>query len=194
MDFSIVWAVFIIISVFCSITGGLGKEATAAFLDGAVKGVEITIAMTGPMCLWSGLGALMRKLGFLKPISKLLRPLLGRIYPSSRHDEELAQDLSANLSANLLGLGNAATPMGIQAVRRLQDPRHPGIATDEMCRLVVMNTASVQLLPTTVAAVRASAGASSPFDILPCVWFSSLCSVSAGLIMAFALGRFYHRG
>lgn len=194
MDFGIVWAVFIVTSALCALTGGRGREATAAFLDGAVKGVEITIAMAGPICLWSGLGALMRRLGFLKPVSRLLRPLLGRIYPSSRKDEELAQDLSANLSANLLGLGNAATPMGIQAVRRLQDPRHPGIATDEMCRLVVMNTASVQLLPTTVAAVRAGAGACSPFDILPCVWVSSLCSVSAGLIMAFLLGRIYRRG
>lgn len=194
MDFSIVWAMLIVISAGCSIAAGRGSEATAAFLDGAVKGVEVTIAMAGPICLWSGLGALMRKLGFLKSISRLLRPLLGRIYPSSRHDEELAQDLSANLSANLLGLGNAATPMGIQAVRRLQDPRHPGVATDEMCRLVVMNTASVQLLPTTVAAVRASAGASSPFDILPCVWISSLCSVSAGLIMAFLLGRMDRHG
>lgn len=194
MDFGIVWAVFIVTSALCALTGGRGREATAAFLDGAVKGVEITIAMAGPICLWSGLGALMRKLGFLKPVSRLLRPLLGRIYPSSRKDEELAQDLSANLSANLLGLGNAATPMGIQAVRRLQDPRHPGIATDEMCRLVVMNTASVQLLPTTVAAVRAGAGTCSPFDILPCVWVSSLCSVSAGLIMAFLLGRICRRG
>lgn len=194
MDFGIVWAVFIVISATCAVATGRGKETTAAFMDGAAKGVELTIAMAGPICLWSGLGALMRKLGFLKPISRLLRPLLGRIYPSSRKDEELAQDLSANLSANLLGLGNAATPMGIQAVRRLRDPRHPEIATDEMCRLVVMNTASVQLLPTTVAAVRASAGAASPFDILPCVWVSSLCSVSAGLLMAWLLGRICRRG
>ncbi len=194
MDFNTIWTGFILISTLCSLATGHGQQATAAFLDGAVKGVEITIAMAGPICLWSGIGALMRKLGFLKTISKLFQPLLSRIFPSSRADEELAQDLSANLSANLLGLGNAATPMGIRAVRRLQDPQNPKIATDEMCRLVVMNTASIQLLPTTVAAVRSGAGASSPFDILPCVWISSLCSVSAGLIMAFLLGRIFRRG
>ena len=101
----------------------------------------------------------------------------------------LSHALSANICANLLGLGNAATPMGIQAVKRLQDPTRPDYATDELCRLVVMNTASIQLLPTTVAAVRQSAGCASPFDILPCVWVSSMLSVSAGLMAAKLLGR-----
>jgi spore maturation protein A len=97
--------------------------------------------------------------------------------------------LSANVCANLLGLGNAATPMGIRAVKRLRNPEHPTLATDGMCRLVVMNTASIQLLPTTVAAVRAGAGCAAPFDILPCVWISSILSVTAGLGATFALEK-----
>jgi len=93
------------------------------------------------------------------------------------------------VTANLLGLGNAATPMGIRAAGRLRDPKEPDKATDGLCRLVVMNTASIQLLPTTVAAVRQSAGCATPFDILPCVWISSVLSVSAGLLAATLMGR-----
>ena len=103
----------------------------------------------------------------------------------------LANDLSANICANILGLGNAATPMGIRAAGRLRDPGDPTLATDELCRLVVMNTASIQLLPTTVAALRRTAGCAAPFDILPCVWVSSILSVSAGLMAAWALGRIW---
>ena len=125
-------------------------------------------------------------------LAKVLSPVLGRLFPGSRSDPELAGYLSANVTANLLGLGNAATPMGIRAAGRLRDPRDPSLATDELCRLVVMNTASIQLLPTTVAAVRQSAGCASPFDILPCVWVSSALSVSAGLLAAKLLGRVWH--
>ena len=122
-------------------------------------------------------------------LANLIGPLLRRIFPSSRKDAALAGALSGNICANLLGLGNAATPMGIQAVKRLADPRHPDSATDEMCRLVVLNTASIQLIPATVAAVRSSLGAASPFDILPAVWITSLCSVAAGLLAAKGLSR-----
>lgn len=96
--------------------------------------------------------------------------------------------MSGNLSANLLGLGNAATPLGIRAARRMALGAE-GTASNELCRLVVLNTASVQLLPTTVAAVRAGCGAAAPFDILPAVWISSLLSVSVGLLTARLLER-----
>ena len=101
--------------------------------------------------------------------------------------------LTANISANLLGLGNAATPMGIAAVRRMQKNSRPGEATDEMCLLIVMNTASIQLLPTTVAAVRASLGAAAPFDILPAVWLTSIASVGMGILAAKLLRRLGER-
>ena len=100
--------------------------------------------------------------------------------------------LCANVSANLLDLGNAATPMGIAAVKRMQELAHTRTATDEMCRLIVMNTASIQLLPTTVAAVRASLGAAAPFDILPAVWVTSALSVTAGLLAARIFRRLPH--
>ncbi len=171
-----------------------GPEATKAIIDGAGEGVRISIAIAGPMCLWAGIGNLMNAIGATKRLSKLFSPALRLVYPSAQHDPVLAGNLSANFCANLLGLGNAATPMGIRAAQRLKSPANPTIATDEMCRLVVMNTASIQLLPTTVAALRqnaGNAGAQSPFDIIPCVWVTSILSVSAGLCAAFVLKRWW---
>ena len=165
--------------------------ASIECLRTTASAVTISIAIAGPLCLWNGLGNLMEKLEITAFLSKTLSPLLSRLFPSSRRDPELSGALSANVCANLLGLGNAATPMGIRAARLMIDSDHPHIATDEMCRLVVMNTASIQLLPTTVAAVRAGAGCAAPFDILPCVWLSSILSVSAGLGAAALLRRFW---
>ena len=160
--------------------------------EGAVKAIELCIAMAGPLALWAGLGKLMDRVGLTAVLARVLSPILYRLFPASRTDPELSRHLSGNVTANLLGLGNAATPMGIRAAGRLRDPQDPARATDQLCRLVVMNTASIQLLPTTVAAVRQSAGCTSPFDILPCVWVSSILSVSAGLLAAKLLGRIWH--
>ena len=180
-------------SVLCAVIFAFftksGGAVTAALLDGAANAVSLCLAMAGPLALWAGLGKLMERVGLTALLARLLSPILGRLFPRSRSDAELAGHLSANVTANLLGLGNAATPMGIRAAGRLRDPEDPARATDELCRLVVMNTASIQLLPTTVAAVRRSAGCLTPFDILPAVWVSSVLSVSAGLLAAKLLGR-----
>ncbi len=119
-------------------------------------------------------------------LARFLAPLLHFVFPSTREDSLLAQHLSANLCANFLGLGNAATPMGIQAAKRL---RRDDTATDELCRLIVLNTASIQLIPANVAAVRASLGCAAPFDILPAVWITSLLSAGLGVTAAWFLGR-----
>ena len=183
------WAGAVVLAAIFAAATGTGSDVTAALLAGAAQGVELCIMMAGPLCLWAGLGKLMDRAGLTGLLARLLSPILGRLFPASRTDGELAKHLSGNVTANLLGLGNAATPMGIRAAGRLRDPADPTRATDGLCRLVVMNTASIQLLPTTVAAVRQSAGCASPFDILPCVWVSSILSVSAGLLAAWALGR-----
>ena len=184
-----VWTFFLSISVFCSILGGKTALLAPALLEGASAGVTLAISLAGPVCLWSGLSHVMEHIGWMERLSKISAPVLRRLFPSAWADKEARQALCGNLSANLLGLGNAATPAGIRAAGRLRDPNNPDRATDGLCRLVVMNTASIQLLPTTVAAVRQSAGCASPFDILPCVWVSSILSVSAGLLAAKLLGR-----
>ena len=185
------WASAVLLGAVFAVWTGRGGETAAALAAGAGQAVELCVAMAGPLALWAGLGKLMDRVGLTAGLARLLSPVLGWLFPTSRVDPELAKHLSANVTANLLGLGNAATPMGIRAAGRLRDPRDPARATDELCRLVVMNTASIQLLPTTVAAVRQSAGCVSPFDILPCVWVSSVLSVTAGLVAAKLLGRIW---
>ena len=121
-------------------------------------------------------------------LGRALRVILRRLFPKGGQNAETLTALSGNVSANLLGLGNAATPMGIRAATKMAEGCN-GVASNELCRLVVLNTASVQLLPTTVAALRSAAGCQTPLDILPAVWISSLISVAAGLLAAKLLER-----
>lgn len=183
-----IWTGLIALSILSAALTGRGEALAGAAMKGAQSGVTLTVSMAGAMCLWSGVGKLLEKNGAMGLLSKLLSPILGRIFPDSREDGLLRGYLCGNICANLLGLGNAATPMGIQAAKRLKTPGSDA-ASDQLCRLVVLNTASVQLLPTTVAAVRAGCGAAAPFDILPAVWISSLLSVSVGLLTARLLER-----
>lgn len=180
------------LSVFASILTGSGGALGAAVLQGAQSGITLAISIAGPICLWSGVGHLMEKAGITSALSRLLSPLLFRIFPTARKNAALSGCLSANICANFLGLGNAATPMGIQAAEHLSKGAK-GVATDELCRLIVLNTASIQLIPSTVAALRASLGCSSPFDILPAVWVTSLCSAGLGLAAAWVLGKVWHK-
>lgn len=175
--------------VICSIITGSAEGLAAAVLDGARSGVDLAVCMAGSVCLWCGVGNLMENNGMSGWLSRLLKPVLRRLFPTSRQDAQLAGDLSANICANILGLGNAATPMGIRATRRLATSDK---ANDELCRLVVLNTASIQLIPANVAAVRAGLGCSAPFDILPAVWLTSVCSAGAGLLAAWLLARVWH--
>lgn len=187
--FSTVLVALLWVAIACGAVNGRGEDLTAGALEGAKAAVELCLAMGGSLCLWSGVLEVLRRSGALGGLSRLLRPLLTRLFPSARRDTALLEDLSANISANLLGLGNAATPPGLSAARRLA--RHapvPGAAGAELSRLVVLNSASVQLLPTTVAALMAGAGSTDPFAILPAVWITSLVSVSAGLLAARLLG------
>ena len=173
--------------VFGCITGQLPAGSSAA-MAGAQAAVELCLSMAGAICLWSGVMTLMDRCGLSRKLARLLRPVLRRLLPSASRDSETLAAVSANVSANLLGLGNAATPLGIQAARRMAR-NCGGTASDELCLLVVLNTASIQLLPTTVASVRAAFGSAAPFDILPAVWISSLASVTVGLLTARLLSR-----
>ena len=177
--------------LFGCATGQLSAVSAAA-LTGAQSAVELCLSMAGAICLWSGVMTLMDRCGLSEKLAALLRPLLRRLLPNASRDSETLAALSANVSANLLGLGNAATPLGIRAATRMAQGCS-GVASDELCRLVVLNTASIQLLPTTVAAVRSAHGCATPFDILPAVWLSSVLSVSAGLLAARGLQAVWRR-
>lgn len=181
------------ISIFGALLTGRGSQLAAAVPQGAQAGITLAISMAGSICLWTGVGKLMEKAGFSAYLSRLLKPFLRRVFPSTKTDTTLSGHLSANICANFLGLGNAATPMGILAAQRLATKSKNGIATNELCRLIVLNTASIQLIPATVASVRSGLGCQTPFDILPAVWVTSICSAGLGLCAAWTLGKLWRR-
>ena len=192
MVMSWIWTGMVAISILAAALFGNMSALSAAVPKGAQAGITLAISMAGSICLWTGVGKLMEAAGITGQLSRMLKPVLQKIFPSAKKDSVLENHLSANICANFLGLGNAATPMGIQAAQRLSNGCK-GIASDELCRLVVLNTASIQLIPTNVAAVRSSLGCASPFDILPAVWITSLCSAGLGVVMALALGRLWKK-
>lgn len=193
MVMSYIFSGIVLLSILASFVTGNGQALAAAIPQGAQAGITLAIGLAGPICLWTGIGKLMEKAGFTGFLSKILKPVLSKLFPDTKRDPILAGHLSSNICANLLGLGNAATPMGILAAKRMARSARNGVATDELCRLIVLNTASIQLIPATVAAVRSSLGCSSPFDILPAVWITSFCSAGMGLVFAFILGRLWPR-
>lgn len=190
MVMSILWTGMTAASILFGIAEGRGEAVAAAAVTGAKDAVELCLSMAGMLCLWTGVMEVMRQSGLAGGLSRLLRPVLGRLFPGAARDGAVMDSLSANVSANLLGLGNAATPLGIEAAKGMSRSS-PGAASDELCLLVVLNTASIQLLPVTIAAVREAAGAAVPFDILPAVWVTSLCSVTVGLLTGKGLARIW---
>ena len=176
---------FVVSLIFGAAHGTLSK-ISAATLSGAQSALELCFSMAGALCLWNGVMTVLERSSLGLHLGHALRFVLRRLFPQAGRDEETLTALSGNLSANLLGLGNAATPMGIRAARRM---KRDEAATDELCRLIVLNTASIQLIPANVAAVRSSLGCAAPFDILPAVWITSLCSAGLGLTAAWALGK-----
>ena len=189
MVMSWVFTVLLALSVVSSMFLGNGHALGAACVSGAQSGITLALSIAGSLCLWTGIGDLMERIGITGMLAKLLRPLLHRLFPSTRSDASLAASLSANICANFLGLGNAATPMGIQAAKRMVRKDRPDVATNELCRLIVLNTASIQLIPANVAAIRASLGCGTPFDILPAVWVTSLLSAGIGVLVAALMGK-----
>ena len=175
-----IWTGMAVVSVVCGAVYGRMEAVSAAALEGAGQAVRLCLSMAGMLCLWTGLMEVMDRCGLSRRLGRLFRPVLRRLLPQASRDPETLAAVTANVSANLLGLGNAATPLGLEAARSMSR-KTPGVASDALCMLVVCNTASIELIPTTVASLRAAAGCATPFDILPAVWLASLISVSVGI-------------
>lgn len=184
-----IWTGMAVLATLAAVITGQGSALAAAVPQGAQAGITLAISLAGSLCLWSGVGVLMEHCGIMDALARLLHPLLTRLFPTTKKDRAVAGHLSGNICANFLGLGNAATPLGILAAKGLAKGKVT--ASNELCRLIVLNTASIQLIPANVAAVRAGLGCATPFDILPAVWITSLCSAAMGLTAAFLLGRIW---
>ena len=189
MLMGIIWTGMILVSILYSCAVGTAAAVGDAAIKGAEEAVRLCLNIGGIMCLWCAVMELMRECKIAEALAGALKPILRLLFPEGAKHESILEPLSANVGANLLGLGNAATPAGIRAALGMQRQSGSERAGNELCLLVVLNTASIQLIPATAAALRASLGAAAPFDILPAVWLSSLCSVTAGIFAARMFAR-----
>ena len=157
MAMAFIWTIIVVISVLTGILTGRINEVSAAALQGVSAAVQLCISLAGIMCLWTGVLEVMTQSGLTEKLSKFLYPALSLLFPESAHRPEVMRAISANVSANLLGLGNAATPYGVKAAGLLSR-LSGGVASNDLCMLVVINTASLQLIPATVAGLRRRGG------------------------------------
>lgn len=172
-------------SVIFGIINGKAFEMSAAVLDSASDAVTLALSLCGVMCLWSGLMKVAESAGLVEKLSRLLSPVIGFVFNGIDKGSRAEQLISMNLTANLLGLGNASTPLGISAMQELSVSENAGdTATDNMIMLTVLNTASLQIIPTTAAALRAALGAQRPMEILPCVWIVSVYAITVAVASA----------
>ncbi len=175
----------LIFSVVSAAFGGNMEALSAATLSGCGEAVTLVISLTGMLCLWCGLMKIAQQCRLTEAVARLFRPLTRLLFPELPAGSPALQAICMNLSANLLGLGNAATPLGLAAMQELQKlNRQKDTASNAMVTFVVLNTASLQLIPTTCAVLRQQAGSAAPMEILPAVWLSSVASAAAALTLA----------
>ncbi len=184
-----IWAGMMLLAIVGGIVTDKSAAVTAALLNGGKNTLTFMLTLGGSMCLWSGLLRVADKAGFTRFVAKLTAPLLRFLFPDLPREGEACRSISMNLSANVLGLGNAATPFGLQAMKHLRSRTTSDRATRDMVIFAVLNTASIQLIPTTVAALRAEAGAVSPLSVLPAVWITSLGAAVTAVTVARVFGR-----
>lgn len=177
-----IWSGMLVIGFIIGMINGRISEVTKAVIDSAGKAIELSIALLGIMCLWTGLMAVAKDSGVIDFLCKLFRPLLKILFPGVPKNHSAIGAIVMNLSANFLGLGNAATPLGIKAMQELQklNPQKDR-ATDAMCMFLVLNTAAIQLIPATMIAIRTNAGSANPAEIITAIWVASVCATITGV-------------
>lgn len=183
------WVILILFSVVCAAVTGRMPQLSAAVFSGAKNAVTLVVETAGMMCLWTGLMKVAERGGFAEAVAKVIRPAVRRLFPSCAENGKAARAVSMNITANLLGLGNAATPLGIAAMKELRKTSPASTASNDMVMFVVINASSLQLLPTYMATLRAQYGSASPLDVLPAVWMTSAAALAAAVTAAFALQR-----
>ncbi len=191
----IVAGMMIISAMFAAINGRMGELSTA-LLEECGGAVQLALTLTGMICLWSGIMRVAQSSGLTEKLAKISAPILSLLFRGLKKSGKAMQYITLNITANILGLGNASTPFGIAAMREIENeensPRHD-IASDNMIMLTVLNTASLQLVPTTAAALRLRYGSEAPMEILPAVWITSVCALAAAVAAVKICGRISRR-
>ena len=189
-----IFSFFTVVSIIYSFFVSSPADVSSAIIESGSSAASLCIKLLGMMCMWNGIMEVADKSGLCGVISHALTPLLRIIMPKERQNAEIKKAVSMNVTANLLGLGNSATPLGIEAMRRMKDfYKVKDSPTPEMIAFVVLNTASLRIIPTTSMMMRRSAGAAQPADIIFCVWISSACSLAVALTACKICERIFYR-
>lgn len=184
-----IWAGIMLVSIITSVFTGNIEQVSLAAIDGAGEGVKLVLELVGVICFWTGIMEIASKSGLINALSRLLAPVTRFLFPKIPQNSRAMKAIVMNMTANILGMSNAATPLGLNAMRELRSLSNMDTASDEMCTFVVINTASIQLIPATLIAMRASAGSEAPTEILLPVWITSAAALTVGIIMVKTLQR-----
>ena len=180
---NILWPIFIIISFIYAIFAGNIENLDKSIFSSVEEAVNLSISLLGTMCLWSGIMQIARETTFVNKLSNLLAPVMKFLFPDVKKGSNIYQEISMNIIANLLGLGNAATPLGLKAMKSMQEENvDKNILTNSMATLIVLNTASIQIIPSTVIAIRSSLGSTNPSIIIVPVWIATICAGVVGML------------
>ena len=191
------WVFFGLIFISLLFGAALGRmgEVSSAVISSGGEAIQLTLTLAGAICLWSGVMRVAQQAKLTELVSGLFAPVIRLLFSGLSPKSEAAQAICLNISANILGLGNAATPLGIAAMVRLSElNKHSDTASDYMCMFVVLNTASLQIIPTTTALLRANAGSAAPMEIMPASWVASAVSIMTGVIMVKILSALRGKG
>lgn len=179
-----IWPVFLIISIIYAMFSGKIEDLNNSIFESAKNAVELTIALFGTLCFWNGMMQIAIKSSLVNTICKLLNPLIKFLFPQIKKGSKIHKEISMNIIANMLGLGNAATPLGLKAMQSMQEENEQkDTLSDSMVMFIIINTASIQIIPTTVIAIRNSLNSSNPSEIILPVWIATICAAIAAITM-----------
>lgn len=191
---NLVWPIFIIISFSYAIFSGNLQNLNASIFDSVESAVNLSITMLGTMCLWSGIIHVAANTNIMKMMNKMLKPIIRFLFPEIKENKKAQSEISMNMVANILGLGNAATPLGLKAMETLQEEnKNKQELSNSMIMLIVVNTASIQIIPTTIIAIRSSLGAENPTSIIVPVWIATICATIVGITVTKLLIKYSNK-
>ncbi len=180
---NILWPVFIILSFVYAIITGKVNDVNNGIFEALENAVELSITFLGTISLWNGIMEIAKNTTLINKLTNMLRPVIRRLFPELKNNEKANQEISINMIANILGLGNAATPLGIKAMKTMQeDNERKDELSNSMMMFILLNTASLQLIPTNVIAIRTSLGSQNPTSIIIPVWISSIVAAIVGIL------------
>lgn len=182
---NIIWPLFLIISFIYAILNGRVGEVNNSIFESTRLAVELCISLLGTICLWNGVMQIASKTSIVKHLTRILNPIMKKLFPDIKKEEKVHKEITMNIIANIMGLGNAATPLGLKAMKSMQkDNKQKNRLSNSMAIFIVLNTASIQIIPTTVIAIRNSLGSNNPTTMIIPVWISTILASGSAVISA----------